>query len=123
IRAVIPDDTMRFRLSERAADQGAVTFTPERWRALLAVNGDRDVAGISQHLGIGPMDALNLLAGLVRDGVIEPVTTPGPPPRAAARAAGGTAGAAGAPARLGGRDGATAAGRGGAPLGARLALR
>ena len=71
IRAVIPDDAMRFRLSERAADQGAVTFTPERWRALLAVNGDRDVAGISQHLGIGPLDALNLLAGLVRDGVIE----------------------------------------------------
>jgi len=87
IRAVIPDDAMRFRLSERAADQGAVTFTPERWRALLAVNGDRDVAGISQHLGIGPLDALNLLAGLVRDGVIEPVTTPGPPPRAAAEAA------------------------------------
>src|SRR5439155_1208207 len=76
IRAVIPDDRTRFRLSERAADQGAVTFTPERWRALLALNGERDVAAIAQHLGIGKMDALNLLAGLVRDGVIEALAAP-----------------------------------------------
>ena len=53
IRASIPDDRMRFRLSEKAADQGAVTFTPDRWRALLAVNGERDVAerGVSDAVG------------------------------------------------------------------------
>ena len=73
IREQIPSDSLRFRLSERAADQGAVTFTPERWRALLAVNGERDVAAIADQLRVGRMDTLTLLAGLVRDGVIEAV--------------------------------------------------
>jgi len=71
IRASIPDDRMRFRLSEKAADQGAVTFTPDRWRALLAVNGERDVAAIAEQLRLGKMQTLSLLAGLVKDGVIE----------------------------------------------------
>jgi hypothetical protein len=71
IRSSIPDDGMRFRLSEKAADQGAVTFTPDRWRALLAVNGDRDVVAIAEQLRLGKMQALTLLAGLVREGVID----------------------------------------------------
>jgi uncharacterized protein DUF4388 len=71
IRASIPDDRMRFRLSEKAADQGAVTFTPDRWRALLAVNGERDVPAIAEQLRLGKMQTLNLLVGLVKDGVIE----------------------------------------------------
>jgi uncharacterized protein DUF4388 len=71
IRASIPDDRMRFRLSEKAADQGAVTFTPDRWRALLAVNGERDVAAIAEQLRLGKMQTLILLAGLVKEGVIE----------------------------------------------------
>jgi Domain of unknown function (DUF4388) len=71
IRTSIPDDRMRFRLSEKAADQGAVTFTPDRWRALLAVNGERDVAAIAEQLRLGKMQTLTLLAGLVKDGVIE----------------------------------------------------
>jgi hypothetical protein len=71
IRALIPDDHMRFRLSEKAADQGAVTFTPDRWRALLAVNGERDVVAIAEQLRLGKMQTLTLLSGLVKDGVIE----------------------------------------------------
>jgi hypothetical protein len=71
IRTSIPDDRMRFRLSEKAADQGAVTFTPDRWRALLAVNGERDVAAIAEQLRLGKMQTLSLLSGLVKDGVIE----------------------------------------------------
>ena len=71
IRESIPDDRMRFRLSEKAADQGAVTFTPDRWRALLAVNGERDVAAIAEQLRLGKMQTLTLLSGLVKDGVIE----------------------------------------------------
>src|SRR3989442_7958101 len=86
IRTSIPDDRMRFRLSEKAADQGAVTFTPDRWRALLAVNGDRDVTAIAEQLRLGKMQTLTLLAGLVKDGVIEAVGgpregAPGAPPR------------------------------------------
>ena len=79
IREQIPSDSLRFRLSERAADQGAVTFTPERWRALLAVNGERDVAAIADQLRVGRMDTLTLLAGLVRDGVIEAIASPTAP--------------------------------------------
>jgi hypothetical protein len=71
IRASIPHDRMRFRLSEKAADQGAVTFTPDRWRALLAVNGERDVLAIAEQLRLGKMQTLTLLSGLVKDGVIE----------------------------------------------------
>src|SRR5207244_6142521 len=71
IRTSIPDDRMRFRLSEKAADQGAVTFTPDRWRALLAVNGERDVTAIAEQLRLGKMQTLTLLVGLVKDGVIE----------------------------------------------------
>jgi hypothetical protein len=88
IREQIPDDHARFKLSEKAADQGAVTFTPERWRALLAVNGQRDVAAIAEQLRLGKMEALSLLAGLVKDGVVEAVpsesaATPAPMPKAA----------------------------------------
>ena len=71
IRESIPDDRTRFKLSEKAADQGAVTFTPDRWRALLAVNGERDVTGIAEQLRLGKMQTLTLLAGLVKDAVIE----------------------------------------------------
>jgi hypothetical protein len=80
IRASIPDDRMHFRLSEKAADQGAVTFTPDRWRALLAVNGERDVAAIAEQLRLGKMQTLILLSGLVKDGVIEAL--PAAEPRA-----------------------------------------
>jgi hypothetical protein len=76
IRASIPDDRMRFRLSEKAADQGAVTFTPDRWRALLAVNGERDIAGIAEQLRLGKMQTLTLLAGLVKEGVIDVLPPP-----------------------------------------------
>ena len=71
IRSSIPDDHLRFRLSEKAADQGAVTFTPDRWRALLAVNGDRDVAAIAEQLRLSKMQTLTLLSGLVKEGVID----------------------------------------------------
>jgi hypothetical protein len=76
IRESIPDDRMRFRLSEKAADQGAVTFTPDRWRALLAVNGERNVAAIAEQLRLGKMQTLSLLSGLVKDGVIEALPAP-----------------------------------------------
>jgi hypothetical protein len=76
IRTQVPDDRMRFRLSEKAADQGAVTFTPDRWRALLAVNGERDVAAIAEQLRLGKMQTLSLLSGLVKDGVIEALPAP-----------------------------------------------
>jgi uncharacterized protein DUF4388 len=84
IRSSIPDDRMRFKLSEKAADQGAVTFTPDRWRALLAVNGERDVAAIAEQLRLGKMQTLGLLVGLVKDGVIEalPLADRGPAPEA-----------------------------------------
>ena len=76
VRAVIPSDRYRFRLSERAAEQGAVTFTPERWRVVMSVNGTKDVGEIASHLHIDRDAALNLLSGLVRDGVIDTIEPP-----------------------------------------------
>jgi hypothetical protein len=73
IRALIPSDDTPLRLSERAVDQGAVTLTSERWRLVLAVNGERDVNAIAALLHIEPATALASLAALVRDGVVEPV--------------------------------------------------
>ena len=76
VREVIPTDRTRFRLSERAAEQGAVTFTPDRWRVVLAVNGTRDVNDIASNLHIERDAALTVLSGLVRDGVIDTVEPP-----------------------------------------------
>gem|GEM_PF-1988516 len=83
VREVIPHDGVRFRLSERAADQGAVTFTPDRWRVVMAVNTQPDVTTLAANLHIDRDEALTTLAGLVRDGVIETIEAPGPPPPAA----------------------------------------
>jgi Domain of unknown function (DUF4388) len=80
VREVIPHDGIRFRLSERAADQGAVTFTPDRWRVVMAVNTQPDVTTLAANLHIDRDDALTTLAGLVRDGVIETIDAPAPPP-------------------------------------------
>jgi len=76
VRQVIPTDRTRFRLSERAAEQGAVTFTSDRWRVVLAVNGQRDVNALAEHLKVDRDTALTTLAGLVRDGVIETIELP-----------------------------------------------
>ena len=79
LRALIPSDDIPFRLSERAVDQGAVTLTSERWRLILAVNGERDLNAIAAMLHLDNIAALTALAGLVRDGVIEAVPRPAPP--------------------------------------------
>jgi hypothetical protein len=90
VRQVVPNDRVRFRLSEHAAEQGAVTFTSDRWRVVLAVNGERDVNAMASHLHLERDAALTTLAGLVRDGVIETMEAPAapePPPPPTAWAA------------------------------------
>lgn len=89
IRRVIPDDRTRFRLSERAAEQGEIRLAPDQWRALLAVNGERDVTGIAQHLRIGRSAALALLAELVSAGLVDPIE---PPPEPSGGSGGAEAG-------------------------------
>ena len=79
VRQVVPNDRVRFRLSERAAEQGAVTFTSDRWRVVLAVNGQRDVNDLATHLKTDRDATLTTLAGLVRDGVIETIEGPAEP--------------------------------------------
>ena len=79
LRALIPNDAVAFRLSERAVDQGAVTLTSERWRVVLAVNGERDVNAIASMLHLDHDAALSTLAALMRDGVIEVATPPAAP--------------------------------------------
>jgi hypothetical protein len=80
LRALIPSDDLAFRLSERAVEQGAVTLTSERWRVVLAVNGERDLNAIAAMLHLDQDAALTALAALVKDGVIETVAPSEPPP-------------------------------------------
>jgi hypothetical protein len=85
IRRIIPDDRSRFRLSERAAEKGEITLSPEQWRTLLAVNGDRDVTQVAEHLKGGKLVTRASLAALVESGfvdVVEPAAAapPSPPP-------------------------------------------
>ena len=80
IRALIPSDDIPLRLSERAVDQGAVTLTSERWRLVLAVNGERDLNAIASMLHLDHDAALTSLAALVRDGVIETAARTAPVP-------------------------------------------
>ncbi len=71
VRKVIPDDRSRFRLSERAAEKGNITLEPDQWRTLLAVNGDRDVQGVADHLKTGKLATRAALAALVDTGFID----------------------------------------------------
>ncbi|MFN2519499.1 MAG: DUF4388 domain-containing protein [Candidatus Limnocylindria bacterium] len=87
VREVVPRDTMRFRLSDRAAQKDNITLNSTQWRALLAVNGERDVTGIAETLGSGRMPTLQLLAELLRAGMIDGID-PGPQAPAPAASAG-----------------------------------
>ncbi|HLZ48434.1 MAG TPA: DUF4388 domain-containing protein, partial [Candidatus Limnocylindria bacterium] len=86
IRKVIPDDRSRFRLSERAADKGNITLSADQWRTLLAVNGDRDVDAVADHLKAGRLATRASLAGLVEAGFIDVVEPPAEAPPAPAPA-------------------------------------
>src|SRR2546423_14317769 len=90
IRKVIPEDRSRFRLSERAADKGNITLAPDQWRTLLAVNGERDVTGVAEHLKAGKTATRASLATLVESGfidVLEPAAAAPPAPAPAQAAA------------------------------------
>lgn len=79
IREIVPSDALRFRLSERAAERGEVTLSADQWRTLLAVNGERDVRGVADHLKVGRLIALGTLSGLVTAGFIDTVEPPAEP--------------------------------------------
>ncbi|HTJ61125.1 MAG TPA: DUF4388 domain-containing protein [Candidatus Saccharimonadales bacterium] len=88
IRKIIPDDRSRFRLSERAADKGTITLSSDQWRTLLAVNGERDVPSVAEHLKAGKTATRASLATLVDAGfidVLEPAAE-APAPAAPAQA-------------------------------------
>ena len=86
IRKIIPDDRSRFRLSERAADKGNITLAPAQWRTLLAVNGERDLPEVADHLKAGKLATRATLAALVEAGfidVLEPAADAASPASAA----------------------------------------
>jgi hypothetical protein len=94
IRKIVPDDRSRFRLSERAADKGNITLSSDQWRTLLAVNGERDVPGVAEHLKAGKTATRASIATLVDAGFIDvlepaaaaPPAAPAPPAPAQAPA-------------------------------------
>lgn len=73
IRQAIPTDTMRFRLSARAAERAEITLGSQQWRTLLLVDGLRDVVAISRELQMPVLATQLLLAQLVRAGLIDAV--------------------------------------------------
>ena len=79
-RQVISHDNLRFALSERAASGGDVRLSAEQWRALLAVNGQRDLPAMAAQLRLGRLATLAMLAELVRAGIIEVKEAPPEPP-------------------------------------------
>ena len=93
VRQVIPDDRSRFRLSERAADKGNISLAPDQWRTLLAVNGERDLPAVAEHLKAGKHATRATLAALVEAGFIdvlaasEPAAAEAPPAPALVEAA------------------------------------
>jgi hypothetical protein len=50
-----------------------INITPEEWRILVQVNGERSVAEIGESLGIDTLDAMKSLYGMVSTGLIEVV--------------------------------------------------
>ena len=50
-----------------------INITPEEWRILVQVNGERSVAEIGESLGIETLDAMKSLYGMVSTGLIEVV--------------------------------------------------
>ncbi len=77
IREVIANDRMRFRLSERATERGEITLAPQQWRALLLVDGQRDVEALAAELQMPRLAAQQLLAALVRAGLVDPIAPGG----------------------------------------------
>src|SRR5687767_14133738 len=92
-RQVISDDRLRFGLSDRGGAQGEVRLSAEQWRALLAVNGERDLLGIAQTLRLGRLATLAMLADLVRAGSVE--VPDAPPERPSGPGPGPSGGGAG----------------------------
>ena len=78
-REIVPNDALRFRLSARAAERSEITLSADQWRTLLAVNGERDVGAVADHLKVGRLGALGTLAGLVTAGFIDTVEPPAEP--------------------------------------------
>src|SRR5688500_18427764 len=70
-RSLIPDDRMRFRLSERAAHGGEVRLSADQWRALLSVNGERHLLEIAEQMHAGRLATLATMADLVRGGIVD----------------------------------------------------
>lgn len=74
IREAIPNDHIRFKLSERATERGQITLEPAQWKALLLVDGQRDVAALAERLEMPRLDTQQLLAELVRAGLVDTVS-------------------------------------------------
>ena len=91
-RKLISDDRVRFALSDRAAAQGEVRLSAEQWRALIVVNGERDLPAIAEQLRLGRLATLAMLADLVRAGIIAVTEAPPEPPPPAPGPSGGGSG-------------------------------
>lgn len=71
IETAIPDEDVRFRLSDRATSGGAFTVAPDELKVLMEVGGGRSVREIRERARTPTSRAAALLYGLLQKGLIE----------------------------------------------------
>jgi hypothetical protein len=69
IKNVIPSMQAIFNLSQGTT--GAINLDPDEWKVLAQVNGVRSIADIAESLGWDEFETANVLAGLVKTGLLE----------------------------------------------------
>jgi len=69
IKNVIPSMQAIFNLSQGTT--GAINLDPDEWKVLAQVNGVRTIIDIADSLGWEEFEAANVLAGLVKTGLLE----------------------------------------------------
>ncbi len=78
IKNVIPSMQAIFNLSQGTT--GAINLDPDEWKVLAQVNGVRTITEIAKSLDWEEFEAANVLAGLVKTGLLEIVEESKSPP-------------------------------------------
>jgi hypothetical protein len=73
LRKIPSEDTILGMAAAPPAGAVEINITPEEWRILVQVNGERSVAEIGESLGVDTLHAMKSLYGMVSTGLIEVV--------------------------------------------------
>jgi len=76
IEAVIPAITFHLRMVPDLTDRGEVSLPATTWRILAALHGEGSIEEVARRLGMTDFAVGQVMAGLVRDGLLEIVDLP-----------------------------------------------